>query len=685
VDEPLVIERPTSSELDKSGLYLKAVAPDKVVSPTCVESGVEVLQEDDLHGPPHIYIAPEIHLDTNVSGTLTTHTELRLPEPDSVTSSLDSLFTEVGASRCSSARTTPDVKSAMWSERGFEDTFVGDSGNSNPLSDQLDEFQSLLAEGNDEVVESLHPPESPGEKMWMSYLGPMSLPPRSESLSPFDFAPLDAQPDLLDIEEHRADLLFYRYTSQTCGILSIKDGLNENPWRTLILPMSNDCPALYHAIAAMTAFHISKEDPSYCVLGAHHVGKASWFLRHRLEKMNIETALATIISLAFSESWDQHISTGGMHLKAARYLIRRASIEQDATTMSDLQLAQRRFLFNTWVYMDVISRLTSFDDDDLSTDFDYALTPPIPMGNNSAEIDPLMGCASSLFPWIGRAANLCREVLYCPNNTPNIVHRARKIKEAIERWCPGTIADYEPPEDHESETHDAIQTAEAYRYATLLYLHQMVPEIPSLTSAQLAKRTLVHLSTVSPTSRLVIIHIFPLLAAGCEALGDDRTVVSERWQAMSDRMEIGNVDKCYEVTVEVWKRRDDEAAFQAMYEITTPRISPPLTQDGVFDPNVSSIEVGGYEDMLLSNDLITGGPRLPARTKRSSSSYCSPPPTVPSTPVAGKRRMHHAKKEKPVWEELDPELTVRGQLHWVGVMREWKWEGKSLDPTSRMI
>lgn len=32
------------------------------------------------------------------------------------------------------------------------------------------------------------------------------------------------------------------------------------------------------------------------------------------------------------------------------------------------------------------------------------------------------------------------------------------------------------------------QTAEAYRYATLLYLHQAVPEIPSMYCAQLADK-----------------------------------------------------------------------------------------------------------------------------------------------------------------------------------------------------
>ena len=668
-----------SSECRSSNSAVDEDGPDASVSPVCIESDADdVYRDDDLRGPSSIDNIPELHLDTNVSGRQTPRGGLRLLQPNSVTSSLDSLFNEVGTSGWSSARSTPDDNTPVWPDAGLECPSLTDSGDPSLLSDPTDGTQPFFMDDTGDVEEVIREPVSPDEATWMSYIGPTSMPPPSGSPS-FNFTPLYVQPGLMDTEEHRADMLFYRYDCHTCGILSVKDGLNENPWRTTIFPMINDCEALYHAVAAMTAFHISKEDPSFRVLGADHVRMASWFLRNKIEYMNIEMALATIISLAFAESWDQHISTGGMHLKAARYLIRRAAGQQDTTSMSSLQVAQRKFLLNTWVYMDVISRLTSFDDDDLSTDFDHALTPSIATGQRCAEIDPLMGCASSLFPWIGRAANLCHEVLICPNNTPNIVHRARKIKEAIERWCPGAVADYEPPEDLESETHDAIQTAEAYRYATLLYLHQMVPEIPSLTSAQLAKKALVHLSTVSPTSRLVIVHIFPLLAAGCEALGDDRTVVSERWQAMSDRMWIGNVDKCHEVTREVWKRRDDEAAFQAMLETTPPRFRPPLSQDCAFDPNFNVMDLGGYEDMLLSDDLFIG-PHPPARTKRSSSSYCSPPPTVPSTPIVTTKRVHHAKKEKPVWEDLDPELTVRGQMHWIGVMREWKWEGKSMIP-----
>jgi hypothetical protein len=37
-----------------------------------------------------------------------------------------------------------------------------------------------------------------------------------------------------------------------------------------------------------------------------------------------------------------------------------------------------------------------------------------------------------------------------------------------------------------------------------------------------------------------------------------------------------------------------------------------------------------------------------------------------------------SKRMDPVTEEMDPELTVRGRMHWVGVMKDWEWESMSI-------
>ena len=106
---------------------------------------------------------------------------------------------------------------------------------------------------------------------------------------------------------------------------------------------------------------------------------------------------------------------------------------------------------------------------------------------------------------------------------------------------------------------DAIQTAEAYRWSTLCLLYQAVPELPNLTSyGELAQNILVYLATIPANSGTIIVHVFPLMVAGCDVVEEeDREFVRERWSAMSDRMATGVADQCLKITEEVWRRRED--------------------------------------------------------------------------------------------------------------------------------
>ena len=445
------------------------------------------------------------------------------------------------------------------------------------------------------------------------------------------------------------EMLISRFVKQTCGILSIKDGPSENPWRTLVWPLALSSPSLYHAISSMTAFHTSKEDPALKIQGYDHMRQSIEHLASGIESMRTDTALATTLVLAFAQSWDQdHVSTGIEHLRGAKILVNRALMDHRQKSSSPEDLDRFRFLCNTWVYMDVIARLTSVDDDE-SNDFDAALMPACGPFGLSQEIDPLMGCASTLFPLIGRVANLVRKVMKCSSNTVNIVSQANDLKDALEAWEPPPC--FEAPEDPSSEIQHSLQTAEAYRWATLLYLHQAVPEVPSMTADHLAKQVLLYLATVPLSSRAIIVHIYPLLAAGCEAIGhEDRAWVEDRWAAMVQRMWIGNLDRCWEVINEVWNRRDADEAERCrrMHRRTlTPR---------------EKIRRRHNTD----NDAIcTDFCQRPGTDKRRTESL--PAFTKPSK---------LSKRPTDILETIDRDKTVRGRLHWVGVMKDWKWEGE---------
>lgn len=116
------------------------------------------------------------------------------------------------------------------------------------------------------------------------------------------------------------EMLLLRFDQQTCGILSVKDGPTENPWRTMIWPLAQNSPALYHALMSMTAFHTSRDRHKMRVEGLTHMRKSIRYLASGIANGDIrmDAALATTLALAFSESWDRHITTGIQHLEGLR-------------------------------------------------------------------------------------------------------------------------------------------------------------------------------------------------------------------------------------------------------------------------------------------------------------------------------------------------------------------------------
>ena len=485
----------------------------------------------------------------------------------------------------------------------------------------------------------------------------------SSSVLPFDVADLlFNQPKL---HPGSPEMLMLSFDKNTCGILSVKDGLMENPWRTLILPLINQSPALYHAISSMTAFHASKLDTHMKIEGMAHMDRSIHSLQSELQQdSQLSTALATTLVLAFAESWDVHVSTGIKHLKAAKQLIKHSLTKHQQNTLSMEDTQRLKFLCNTWVYMDVLARLTSVDDDD-SNDFNFALRfSPGPL-LESAEIDPLMGCANTLFPLIGQVANLVRKVRKSSIDSVNsiqIVSQASDLKTQIESWkAPISL---EAPNDPTSEIYHSSETAEAYRWATLLYLHQAVPTIPSLSAAELAKRALLRLATVPLQSRVIIIHIYPLLAAGCEATSDeDRTWVADRWKAMSARMLIGNIDRCLEVVREVWARRD-------RYE---------LERAQEHRRQLSFGKCGGYSSAALKLKRAFSAEEQDSSTLMERSNGVA---SLKRHATTGGGGLIEAQKahvpQRPSAElskSLEREKTVHGRLHWIGVMQDWNWEG----------
>lgn len=518
-------------------------------------------------------------------------------------------------------------------------------------------FSQLLDEDNGEIEEIIRQSNASPN--------PWGFPFSAQDNNIFDFSRLPGQPSLAPESQ---EMLAMRFDKLTCGILSVKDGRTENPWRTLIWPLAKNTPALYHALFALSAFHSAKENPSLRVQGVKHMRKSMTCLREQIQSMRTDTALATSLALAFADTWDQNTRTCVQHLRGAKVLMQQVLNVGLQGGQNNERLDRIRFLYNTWTYMDVIARLTSLDDsgqDDLTQDI-FQLP-----GDAVHEIDPLMGCAATLFPLIGRVARLVQRVRKCSSNSVSIVSQGMELKSLVERWEPPHW--FESPEDPTSEVQHSIQVAHAYRWATLLYLHQAVPEMPSEPAEELAKRVLILLATVPPTSRTTIIQMFPLLAAGAEVDDeDDRRWVMDRWFTVQSRLMLGGIDRCLDVVREVWARRDKLNAQRQRQEhqSTTPRAGS-FSCESKAKP---SHGFGSSERKSNRRSFHIRGNSSDQHEKNASGI-----PIAASRPVSARR----GSAMSPL-ENIEFERTVRSRLHWVNVMGEWGWEGTIFSRILRM-
>lgn len=455
----------------------------------------------------------------------------------------------------------------------------------------------------------------------------------TRSSSPF--STMGGIPQPLTDDHTKTINLFDRYTA---GILSIKDGPTENPWRTVLLPLAHDHGALFHAVGAMAKFHNARQDQEMRSQAVQHMRQSFEMLGEGLNNKTLppNVALATTISLAVAEGWDlTRYSTGISHLKRATKILR-----QLINQYKNMPLPPwLQFLFNSWLYYDVVARLTAEDEespeerslvemtddedeDDDQNDNDKNETNNSPnqqqnpsdiletLLNNQVfddsspeasespesltdhrkrrsssngsltkrrrystaagsfvfkehlftgqkeEVDPLLGCGHTLFPLVGKVASLVQRVRKLDKNSLTVVSEAVELKHQLETWNTTLSKRMTLVEDPTWDLNSCLSTAEAYRYSALLYLHQAVPEVPSLRSHELAEKVMMLLASIPMSSGCRVVSIFPLLIAGCEAEGDERNWVLERWQMLSERMWIGNIDRTVDVVKEVWSRKD---------------------------------------------------------------------------------------------------------------------------------
>lgn len=463
--------------------------------------------------------------------------------------------------------------------------------------------------------------------------------------------------DIPEDEIERTAILFHQ---KACHALSILEDPGQNPWITLIWPLTREHPALYHAIATLTCFQISRIQPQLHVEGIRHAWINAKILSDRTlrHRMPLDVILAATLAMAFAEIWDREsTSTGIDQVKSAGLTVQHLLSEQSSVMLAEEEEDRLWFLVNTWMCMDVLARFICND----LLPARHEPSWPSHMQRHLARpsrLDSLMGYSTSFFPLMGHVADLVNVVRAkaASRNSPAIISCALELRRNIEEWAPPIHL--EAIDDPSPDMTDAIQTAEAYRWATLGLLYQAVPELPNLTSyGEVAQKVLVYLATIPLTSATIIVHIFPLIVAGPDAVEEeDREFVRERWKQMSKRMVTGTVEKCLDVTEEAWKRRDEYLLVRGL-----PRIAGSPRDESASQLLEHRIPgLNGIETVNIGS--------LPSNTNlRSSNSNGFP------ISAAFKRGVDILTRSGCV------EYTVRGRLHWLGIMRERNWHGEMAD------
>lgn len=496
------------------------------------------------------------------------------------------------------------------------------------------------------------------ETFWEDYLRPLPMTPLDQDRT---------VPETPRDREDEAERIAYLFHQQTCHTLSIEEGTDQNPWKTLIWPLAKEYPALYHAIAALTCFGISKQQPQLRNEGVRHVARSTQLLSENVEngEIPLDAALAATLALGFAETWDDEASsTGSNHIRGGGILLQQLRSNQANTVLSGEAAARADFLAQTWTYMDVLARFTC---NELSQPYSGNITNTnsIDLGQSTSSLDPLMGYSATFFPIMRGVADLINKVKAreAPRNSPAIISQAIELRRAIEQWT--LPVDLEAIEDPSQLMTDAIQTAEAYRWATLMILYQAVPELPNLTSyGELAQKILVYLATIPLSSTTIIIHIFPLMVAGCDAVEEeDRQFVRDRWHAMSQRMVSSIVDRCLKITEETWKRREEYLWSRGLSFTSNGRqINAKLNDATALSKDIASFI--NVETSPGTNSAGSGGAYQQNRERfgRKGNDF----------PISAAFK----KGVDMLTRSGCTEYTVRGRLHWLGVMKDWNWQGR---------
>ena len=226
-----------------------------------------------------------------------------------------------------------------------------------------------------------------------------------------------------------------------------------------------------------------------------------------------------------------------------------------------------RFLYNTWLYLDVLSSLSSGEDPYSLNFIPQPNSPSSPLSDRSPppsfslqnEIDSLLGCAAELFPLIARMSRVSNRLSGKVIDTEHLewIEEGIQVRNELRDWRPPDTSILQESQDIHCSLDDIVRTAEVYRLSSLLHLYRGFPALGNKQYDVLADQILEFLLLIPADSRSLCVHIWPLMAAGCEIREPSkRERVLERFEVIRESLRVANVDQAINLLGEVWHRRD---------------------------------------------------------------------------------------------------------------------------------
>ncbi|KAI9846611.1 MAG: hypothetical protein M1837_003852 [Sclerophora amabilis] len=431
-------------------------------------------------------------------------------------------------------------------------------------------------------------------------------------------------------------MLIAYYESVICSSSTLLDDEANNPYRFVILPMALQSDALYQATLAISANTLRLKHPEYAVIALGHRQKALKGLidiinRPDCGSRETDEMLGLVLMLCWFEICDGCRSTWVNHLKGFRSLMHRRQQCSNPPSIHSENLS--RFFTRYFAYHFVMAKTAFRVEDMVHTPLPISPSPStlsdtsseafylpkaspsgrlgLPQSTNVQsmrdsngspdfgsstdflslsmsidsldEIDPYKGFSNALLLLINDVADLAQQPL---TSNPAGEEEAILLQARVDRLRTslGSLKQFPPSQGGKGgkngaavqttiPRHVLITTAEAYRLATLVFLHETCSPssssaiatdshpLPSLDQGEKTACLKKILSLLDKDqedmNRTATFPLWPLFIAGCCTKDEgDRNVVLRMFLEAESHKRFGNLSPARKVVEMVWRQLD---------------------------------------------------------------------------------------------------------------------------------